>query len=351
MAREPSYRLLALLKPALALVSVGLVLLIAEGTARIFWKSPQSSAQPKIPREWDGLPDLKGLFVLSKPNLRGLMKGALFETNSHGFRGPERSHQKPSGIFRISLIGDSVTMGAGVLEEDTYAAGLERTLNRERADQRYEVLNIGLSGLNTHWVVRRFEELGLPFDPDMVIYGFTINDIESAFYRRSYDVQVGSPFRYQDSPLHLWRILGPSWRSLHELIHAPVGSYVHELDQNYFHNPEAWEYMLASLDRLRDTSRQRNMCAVVFLHTALTSLNFLHPFHKQYNAVARAAEERGFHVIQSFRAFRPSLTRRATELWISPVDSHPNAAGHEILAEALFHGLESLPEACWRRVP
>jgi len=34
-------------------------------------------------------------------------------------------------------------------------------------------------------------------------------------------------------------------------------------------------------------------------------------------------------------------------LTVGTDDPHPNAAGHELLARALFHGLRELPNSCW----
>jgi hypothetical protein len=33
---------------------------------------------------------------------------------------------------------------------------------------------------------------------------------------------------------------------------------------------------------------------------------------------------------------------------VSLVDPHPNTDAHALLAEALWDGLEALPERCWR---
>jgi lysophospholipase L1-like esterase len=330
----------------LALASLTLILVVGEGIAHLAWEDPRPYTPPSPPPAWKDLPKIEGLFELAKPNLRGLTAGVLFETNSWGFRGPERSRDKPPGVFRIVVIGDSVTMGWGALYEHTYAARLERELNGAGSTQRYEVLNIGLSGLNTHWAVSRFEKLGLRFDPDMVIYGHTLNDIEGPSYRKTRDDSFLHSLQFRHSSIYLVRVLGPRWLSLRELIHPPEGSYIHELDDNYFRNPDAWNYVLAALDRLAAISRQRDICAVVLIHTRLNFLRFFHPFHRLYRAVSAAAEERGLFVIPSAHLF---LGRSPPELWVNPFDPHPNAEGHQLLAEALSSGLEELPATCWKR--
>jgi hypothetical protein len=62
--------------------------------------------------------------------------------------------------------------------------------------------------------------------------------------------------------------------------------------------------------------------------------------------VEDAARRRGFSVTQSHPYFE-GLDR--SQLRLSVFDSHPNAAGHEVLARALTNGLLGLPERCWSR--
>jgi lysophospholipase L1-like esterase len=281
---------------------------------------------------------------MARPNARGLVGGALYETNSAGFRGPERSLEKPAGVFRVALLGDSIAMGSGVAEEETYAHGLERALAGMHPGRRFEVLNLGIGGLNAHSAVERLVRLGLRYDPDLLVYGYTLNDIEGTAYRRS--AQWADPRRFARAPLVLWRILGPRFDSLRELVLAPRGSYSFELDENYFRNPEAWQGVLGALDRLAAIARERGSCAVLLVHTRLYWLSLLHPYRRHYAVVIEAARARGLHAIESFPAHRG---QRAESLWVGPLDPHPNARGHAILLRALVEGLAALPEGCWER--
>ncbi len=332
------WREAALVAASLLVVGIG-----AEGVARLLWQDGSARAHP-VPPEWRDLPEVHGLFEMARANVRGLVGGALFETNSAGFRGPERTLRKPRGVFRVAVIGDSFAMGSGVVYEETYAYRLEGALAAAHPERRFEVLDFGLGGLDAHAVVDRLERLGLRYHPDLIVYGYTLNDIEGPAYRRSVDSAFVSPWRFDDSPLRLWRLLGPRFASLQELLWAPRGSYSFELDENYFRNPAAWRGVLGALDDLATLSRERAACAFLLVHTHLYWLNALHPYRRHYGAVIEAAEERGIPAIESFPAFRGENAR---SLWVGPVDSHPNARGHAILADVLVDGLARLPESCW----
>jgi hypothetical protein len=316
---------------------------IAEGVARLLWRVPSPLGRP-LPPEWEGLPTLTGLFEMALPKVRGLVGGALYETNSAGFRGPERSLRKPLGVFRIAVIGDSFTMGAGVTLEESYAYRLERALADTHPERRVEVLNLGLAGIAASAAVDRLDYLGLGYDPDLLVYGYTLNDIEGPAYRRSYEASFVDPTRFLRSPLYLWRFLGPHFASARELFFAPRGSYSFELDDNYFHNAEAWSAVLGAFDRLARISHERGSCALLLIHTQLYWLHALHPYRPHYELVAEAAQQRGLYTVQSLPAFRGESE---TALWVGRLDPHPNARAHEILFEVLEEGLGALPASCW----
>ena len=332
----------------LIFVEVSSYLVFRSRVARLHEFEKNKEANKNKPKgRWDHLPALKGLFAVAKPNVRGTTAGVLFETNSHGFRGPERPFEKPEGAFRIAVIGDSVTMGFGVLYEETYAARIEVALSARRRDsgeRSLEVINVGLSGLETGEVVERFVAKARPFDPDLVIYGFTLNDIEGDHYRRSYGGRDRNNRRFFEAPLYMGKILGPKILAFLDLVVGPEGSYRYELEDNYFRNPEAWAEVLSGLDHLGRVTQEMGICTLVLIHTRLESLNFLHPYHEFYDAVVEAVAERGFFVAQSYPGFDG---REATDLWITPFDAHPNGEGHRLLSEAALDALDALPDRCW----
>jgi lysophospholipase L1-like esterase len=330
----------------LALASVLLVLVVAEVALRIAWQPTAISKPRPIPQEWADLPKLKhgGMSALNKPGARGTAAGALIEMNSDGLRGPSRPRRKPPGVYRIALIGDSFTMGWGVLYEETYGALVEERLNRAPGGRRHEVINAGLSGYNTEAVVKRFHYRALGFDPDLIVYGFTLNDIEGDHYEKLSRWGYENPHRYERTPFFLWRFVGPRLEALRDSLWPADDSYTRELLYNYFENAEAWAALEAGLDNLRKRAEQQDACVVILLHTQLTSLSIMHPFHPIYDRVAEAAEARGFQVA---RSYEQHAGRNERELWVLDFDHHPNATGHRLLADALMDGLTSLPQQCW----
>ncbi|MEE8574111.1 MAG: SGNH/GDSL hydrolase family protein, partial [Thermodesulfobacteriota bacterium] len=116
-----------------------------------------------------------------KPNL-AVDKVALYadfadKTNSLGFRDVEHKIEKKEGVFRILVLGDSITQGFYIKEKkDIFTSVMERELRRSAVVA--EVINFGVSGYNTQQEVYTLKEKGLAFKPDLVVVAFCLNDIE-----------------------------------------------------------------------------------------------------------------------------------------------------------------------------
>lgn len=99
------------------------------------------------------------------------------EFNSDGFRDEIYTREKPEGVYRIIVIGDSLAYGLRVPPGSTYAKRLEGKLNELAGERRYEVINMGVPGYRTIQTIARLEEKGLTYNPDMIIYGYWLDDI------------------------------------------------------------------------------------------------------------------------------------------------------------------------------
>ena len=97
-----------------------------------------------------------------------------FNTNSYGFRGKEISKEKPANVFRILMLGDSMTLGWGVEEDQTFSYIAEQELNKTAESHnlgiRFEVVNAGFTAgrsLDSYYVYLRDE--AFQFNPDLII--------------------------------------------------------------------------------------------------------------------------------------------------------------------------------------
>lgn len=85
---------------------------------------------------------------LMTPNCRMQYKGVAVETNSAGLNDREVDESRPH--YRVVLLGDSVSMAAGVAPRDIYHAVLEERLNSDLGSPGFvEIYNYGRGGRST----------------------------------------------------------------------------------------------------------------------------------------------------------------------------------------------------------
>src|SRR5436309_1458419 len=113
-------------KLALGLLSTIFALGVCEIAARIIFPAPPDpTREPQITYRYD--PEIRYVNV---PNQKGWIDDGFVTMNSQGFRGRETDIPKPAGRFRIVTIGDSLTLGWGVGDNETFSARLEQLLHK-----------------------------------------------------------------------------------------------------------------------------------------------------------------------------------------------------------------------------
>jgi lysophospholipase L1-like esterase len=131
--------------------------------------------------------DVRGLHELrpDRPWLYGMRPGAemrgpggvRYQVNADGFRDRGYARPKPAGTFRIVVLGHSVAFGWGVTLDDTYPKLFEARLAELAPGKRIEVLNLGVSGYNAYTESALFRDVGIGYEPDLVMVEFGINDL------------------------------------------------------------------------------------------------------------------------------------------------------------------------------
>ncbi len=155
------------------LALIVLSLLFVLGTAEVFLRVfiPQSIVPRYVEVSEAGIRKNIG-------HVQGVMSTAEFRhrftTNSQGFRGPrEYARPKPAGTYRIIILGDSVTLGHGVEDDETFSAVAERELAPSRP---VEIINMGVSGFGTAEELIQLQRTGLSYEPDLVVLAYFPND-------------------------------------------------------------------------------------------------------------------------------------------------------------------------------
>ncbi|HEY8515299.1 MAG TPA: SGNH/GDSL hydrolase family protein [Candidatus Binatia bacterium] len=121
-------------------------------------------------RGWRNVPNADGWFSTDEYDVH-------LQYNSRGFRGPERSYEKPPGTYRVVILGDSFIEGYSVNLEDRVSERLEKLLSEQDPSRRYEVIALGTAGYSTDQELIWLESEGVKYQPDVVVVMFYMNDV------------------------------------------------------------------------------------------------------------------------------------------------------------------------------
>jgi lysophospholipase L1-like esterase len=111
-------------------------------------------------------------------------------TNSKGIRADkEIPYQKPDGVKRIVLLGDSFGIGYGVNLEDTFSMQMKNYL--EETGIKCEVVNLSVSGHGTSEQLITLEEQGFLYQPDLVLLAWHGSDLADNVRANLYQLKDG----------------------------------------------------------------------------------------------------------------------------------------------------------------
>jgi len=155
-------RFLTRLFVVVAAILIGLM--ATEGFLSLYERRMPRGQRFTMPPEW-GMTIIPG-----SPNY--YWHGHLHRYNSLKFRGGEWSAKRP-GVLRIAVLGDSLTYGYGVDENQAYPVLIEKLLSQSF---RVEVFNLGHSGAQSEDIVWAAKTFLPQLQPDLVLYGVCLND-------------------------------------------------------------------------------------------------------------------------------------------------------------------------------
>lgn len=189
--------------------------------------------------------DYRSPYVFDEHSGAGLLPGfgytqiqegrASIRINSAGFRDREHTLQKPAGVFRIAVLGDSFAEALQVDESRTFWSVLERELQPcpALAGKTVEVLNFGVSGFGTAQELELLRSRVLAYQPDLVLLAFLPGN----------DVRNNSPALEPDRRRPFYRLVGDRL----------------ELDRSFLADPEVVRMRTSTSVWLKDVLRRNSL--------------------------------------------------------------------------------------------
>ena len=94
--------------------------------------------------------------------------------DADGMRDPGLTVEKPAGVYRVALLGDSMVEGLQVPVEQTFGQLVERQINKDSAavGKKIQVVNFANSGYSTAQEYLELKDKVFKYHPDLVVLGY-----------------------------------------------------------------------------------------------------------------------------------------------------------------------------------
>ena len=246
-------------------------------------------------------------------------RGSMLVVNSFGLRDDEYTREKPSGTFRMALLGASVIMASGTDQPASFEALTEERLNREpisSAYSKYEILNFAVAGYGFLQFAAVAEQKVFQFQPDIVIMGALAGD--HAVSRSAFAEMLAKNVQLHPEVIAIARRAGitPSSGAVEIKRKLRTSRALDEL--------RAWSYR-----RIAELAR-RNGAIPVFMFIPRLESDEYEPGFMAMSNDARAAGM----VVLDLRGVYDGFAR--DQLMFHRRDVHPNPLGHKLIAERLY---------------
>ncbi len=252
-----------------------------------------------------------------RPNKSMELMDVMVNINSDGLRDKEYPVDK-TDAHRIIFLGDSLTFGWGVEDNETFSSLIEEDLNSKEPT---EVINFGTGNYNTEQEVNLFIDKGLKYNPDKVVLFYFINDAELTPEKSG-----------------LW-FLGYShfisfyWSRINSLMNnlVPSKSFQEYYESLYDQDEQGWINARKAILELRDICKENGIKFQVVLLPELHDVNN-EIFANVYNNLALFLEENNIDFLNLAKLFDNHPNQ--IDLWVSFDDAHPNNIAHRKIAES-----------------
>jgi lysophospholipase L1-like esterase len=250
--------------------------------------------------------------------------------NSLGYRDQDVPPKSPNR-YRIIVIGDSITWGQGVEEDERFTNLLKRDLG-----SAYEVVNFGLRAHDMPEHLQKLDQ-ALHFSPDFVLLQLYINDFETRRMLRP----VARPLlpwpdidRRMLASSVLYGLLSTQWRRYQEAS-GRVESHAQYMER-YLRDPDSPD-SLQSFGMLHEFLQRTAAAGVptgVVIFPNPNSLGRGYPYAFLHNRMREVSLQEHVEYVDLEAVFAKMGDERG--LWANRFDQHPNARAHRRAEEELL---------------
>ena len=317
---------------------------------------------------------IEGLLVLSHADLgfngyniagQRYTWGHKIVNNSLGFREKEFVTPKPQDVYRIMVLGDSITFGYGLAEEERYSNRLEALLSSKFPYKKIEVLNFGEAALATvheRDILAHYQDM---VQPDLIIVGFCYNDTQPK-RGGNYSVEMD---RYLIQVFLIQSLKLAGFNDISEVLDRGYGKLLTQLgkipdwnialQRTYEKESDEWKQFQEALRDIKTMSDDMRLPSPVFaaldgVSSTTKPTDYNNPdetlkiYLRCYHQAEEEARKIGFTTMNFEEEFARETSNGITA--VNRKDGHPSSKMNEIYARKLFQVITPIIESYNGRV-
>jgi len=280
----------------------------------------------------------------------------LVKNNNMGFRDDFNVSKNKGDAFRILVLGDSLTWGAGLATSQRYTNLTQNILNAQSGQKKIEVINASFPGAPLVKYRDRLKQISSEIRPDLIVIGFCLNDPQPR--SQSYSIESEKFYQKFGRIIDLFR-RGLSYLGLTTISESVPGTLRNiltnlgvtpqwwvSLDRTYNQNSPEWINLRKALEDIYKINEELGNPDPIFLvlnqgtyidkptdYRTPNTDPILQLYLKWYHQAEKEAQTVGYDTgnIEEILA-----TRYFTKpMSVNPYDGHPNADLNEFYAEKL----------------
>jgi hypothetical protein len=276
-------------------------------------------------------------------------QGVPTHLNSLGFDERAFPLEKPAGVYRIAVLGDSLSVSAprGQRFGDVVVARLNA---QAPGGLRYEALNFGRTGIDTEEETEILQHAVWRAHPNFVLLEWYVNDVENGDYSErpevSYPISTDTGLggwldRVTDRTLLRWMLREEYQVLLEQLgLAETYPAYLHR----FFAEPASprWAIAARALHAFIQECRAHHtpVAIALFPHLSAGLVAGTYEFAELHDQVLDLCRQEGVPCVDLRATF--AAHRDYASLWVHRFDAHPNALAHRLAGERLIEVLGPL---------
>lgn len=250
----------------------------------------------------------------------------IYQLNSDGFRGRDFPEKRDS-VYRVITIGDSCVLGEGVKHEDTFQQVMESLLRAEGYE--VEVFNLGINGHDILDQSAFLPSFLSQYNPDLVIWGFTLNDISNqAFQQWPKSLQEMKKRVVHETPSYLLNFVQE------KLWNRYYSRKFNKFKNEIYVSGDYATRLYAHLRKAKELIQANGAKHITILFPSIGALKKRNypsqPIHDELHSFFTEEEV-------SFIDFKDIFKNaEGQDLRVHEFDGHPNEVAHRLIGEELF---------------